>query len=369
MTASGTASEATSAAVRRSDLRRDRLADVRAVDLRADDRDLWADEAALWDRFTVSWAGLDDAAWRLPGAAPSDAGGPDWSLLDHIAHVAHWQELAIDYIARAITTGTWPSDDDFDGGDFDRYNERARGSSADASPAEVRSRLADGHRRILAVARRLPLETIRSDDGWGWVFMVLHGHTLDHLGVVEPWADRLRERQARHDPFDSGPLPADRSPDEAVAAFWSAEETIGGLFDALVRPVPLDRWTAEELTPGWTLRDHVAHLADWFEEGADAIDEQARTGVWRDGPAEGFDAWNERALDRRRALPTAEVLARHDATLIRLRRSARAMTPQTLCSTDGWSWAYECLHGHVRSHLAMVGPWCARVDWPPPLEG
>jgi hypothetical protein len=25
---------------------------------------------------------------------------------------------------------------------------------------------------------------------------------------------------------------------------------------------------------------------------------------------------------------------------------------------------YECLHGHVRAHLAMVGPWCARAAWP-----
>jgi hypothetical protein len=31
----------------------------------------------MWDRFEAVWAGLDDAAWQLPGAAPSDAGGPD----------------------------------------------------------------------------------------------------------------------------------------------------------------------------------------------------------------------------------------------------------------------------------------------------
>ena len=35
-----------------------------------------------------------------------------------------------------------------------------------------------------------------------------------------------------------------------------------------------------------------------------------------------------------------------------------------LLGADGWSWTYECLHGHVRSHLAMVGPWRARLDWP-----
>ena len=46
----------------------------------------------------ASWAGLDEAAWHLPGAAPSDAGGPDWSLAEHVGHIADWQELAIDYV-------------------------------------------------------------------------------------------------------------------------------------------------------------------------------------------------------------------------------------------------------------------------------
>ena len=69
------------------------------------DRDLWADEAALWDRLTSRWAGLDDAAWHLPGAAPSDAGGPDWSLAEHVGHVADWQELAQRLHGAAIETG------------------------------------------------------------------------------------------------------------------------------------------------------------------------------------------------------------------------------------------------------------------------
>ena len=35
---------------RSRDLRRAPLPDLRALDLRAPERDLWADEAALWDR-------------------------------------------------------------------------------------------------------------------------------------------------------------------------------------------------------------------------------------------------------------------------------------------------------------------------------
>ena len=191
------------------DLRRAPLSSLRAIDLRAPDRDCGPTSARLWDRFTASWAGLDDAAWRLAGAAPSDAGGPDWSLLDHIGHVAYWQELAIDYVTKAEATGIWPTDEEFDGGDFDRYNERHRTPWDRLEPAELRRRAA---RQPRATARRsptaCPVDTIRGDDGWGWVYMTLHGHTLDHLGVIEPWADRLRDRQAQHDPFVTDPRPA-----------------------------------------------------------------------------------------------------------------------------------------------------------------
>src|SRR5689334_2320329 len=109
-----------------TDLRHAPLADTRAIDFRSTDRDFWADEAALWRRLTGTWVGLDDAAWHLPGAAASDAGGADWSLAEHVGHLADWQELAIAYTDRAIATGSWPTDSDYDDGDFDSFNERRR---------------------------------------------------------------------------------------------------------------------------------------------------------------------------------------------------------------------------------------------------
>lgn len=344
------------------DLRRAPLAAVRAIDLRAPGRDLWADERAVWDRFVASWVGLDDAAWRLPGAAPSDAGGPDWSLHDHVAHVAFWQELAIDYTEEAERSGRWPSDDDFDGGDFDRFNERMRSPWDRMAPAEVRGRLRESHDRLLAVAQRLSPVTIRSDEAWGWLFMTLHGHQLDHLGILEPWAERLRERQAGHDPFVDDPRPPEGP--EAMTAFWAAEDAVMTIWDDLVSGVPDACWAEEPITPGWTLRDHVAHVADWYEEGTAAIVEHGRTGGWPDGPAEGFDAWNERALDRRRSEGPAAVRDRFAAAYAALRAAVAGLGVDELRSEDGWSWTYECLHGHVRSHLAMIGPWCARLGWP-----
>ena len=174
------------------DLRDAPLAGIRSSDLRASDRDLWADEAALWDRMTTSWAGLDDAAWHLPGVAPSDAGGEDWSLAEHVGHIADWQELAIVYTTRALETGVWPSNDDFDDGDFDTFNEGRREPWASMSRDAILARLAEARPRLLELARRFSPEEIRGDQPWSWLYMTLHGHYLDHLVVIEPWTTDLR---------------------------------------------------------------------------------------------------------------------------------------------------------------------------------
>lgn len=340
------------------DLRRATLAEVRALDLRSPDRDPWADERALWDRLEASLAGLDDAAWHLPGAAPSDAGGPDWSLAEHVGHVADWQELAIDYVGRAIGTGTWPSDDDYDGGDFDRFNERRRAPWTTMPAMAILARLRTARPRLLEAAGRLPLETIRGDDAWGWVYFTLHGHYLDHLGVVEPWTDRLIDRQVDGDPFVADPRSADHG------GFARDAAAVDRIFDSLVRVVPVDRWDAAEITPGWTLRDHVGHLADWMDEGARVVASHRQTGAWESDPEEGIDAWNARHVGSSRGESPERTLARYDAARERSLAAVRSMTVEELRSPEGWSWAYDCHHGHVRRHLAMAGRWCVTTGWP-----
>jgi hypothetical protein len=350
------------------DLRRSPLAALRAVDFRSPGRDFWADEAAIHDRFVASWAGLDEAAWALPGAARSDAGGPDWSLQEHVGHLVDWQEIAAAYLRRVLDGGRWPTDEEYDGGDFDRFNERRRGSWAGLSTGEVLARMSSAREAVLALARALPADAIRGDEAWGWVYMVLHGHVLDHLPVIEPWAEGLRARQVQGEPFVADTRPAgDGSPD-AIARFWAAEGAAFQQYDALIRPVPAERWKELGPTPDWTLKDHVAHLASWFDECAAVIDEHAQTGSWRPGPAEGIDAWNARALGAARDLSAAGAQGRFDAGRRRLVAATRALAPADLASAEGGAWVYECLHGHVRAHLAMVGPWCARIGWPGPGE-
>ena len=82
-------------------------------------------------------------------------------------------------------------------------------------------------------------------------------------------------------------------------------------------------------------------------------------------PEEGIDAWNERHVAATRGETPAAVLARYDAGRAALLAAVETLSIEDLRSPDGWSWAYDCLHGHVRKHLAMFGRWCALADWPP----
>ncbi len=352
------------AAERLLDLRRAPLAALRAIDYRSPDRDFWADEAALHDRLVAAWAGLDDAAWHLPGAAPSDAGGPDWSLHEHVGHVVDWWELAIDFVGDALKGGRWPTGKDYADGDWDAWNEGRRHHFDEVPPAELRARGEVAHRRLLEVARQLPAETIRSDVAWGWIYFVLHGHALDHLTALEPWADEVRRRQVENDPFGNDPQPTRRELAVAKARFRSDAATILPAFEAMIASVPDEAWNATA-SGGWSFADHVGHVGGWFVEGARALETHAGTGRWLETPAEGVDAFNDRQVRAARGTPPAELRARYVMGRDRLLAAVDRMTDEEWLDPHGFSWAYEDLHGHVRTHLAMIGPWAARVSWPP----
>ena len=70
----------------------------------------------------------------------------------------------------------------------------------------------------------------------------------------------LRARQVDGDPFVADPRAADHAGFRGPGRGRSRPT-----FDALLRTVPARRWTVGEVTPGWTLRDHVGHLADWAD--------------------------------------------------------------------------------------------------------
>jgi hypothetical protein len=127
--------------------------------------------------------------------------------------------------------------------------------------------------------------------------------------------------------------------------------------------VPDAAWL-EPADGDWTFADHVAHLAGWFGEGAGALEAHRSGGRWTELPVDGVDAFNDRQVRAARGTPPAELRRRYADGLARLREAARAMTDAEWLDPEGFGWAYEDLHGHIRAHHAMVGPWVARLGWP-----
>ena len=106
--------------------------------------------------------------------------------------------------------------------------------------------------------------------------------------------------------------------------------------------------------------------AGWFDDGARALEVHRPGAAWTDLPAEGLDAFNERQVRAARGTSPAELRRRYATGLARLRAAIAAMTDDEWLDPEGFSWAYEDLHGHVRAHHAMIGPWVAPGDaWPP----
>ena len=229
--------------------------------------------------------------------------------------------------------------------------------------AAIVARLAAARPRLLAAGPRAAGATpSAATTPWGWVYMILHGHYLDHLAVIEPWADAAA-RRARSTATRSSPTRGRRTTPD----FRAQDAAIAAQFDALVRPVPVDALDRRrELTPGWTLRDHVGHLADWAAEAVRAIEVYRATRPLAGRPRRGHRRL-ERAPCRGVARGGETPARRWPATTparAGLLAAAGTLSVEELRSPDGWAWAYDCLHGHVRKHLAMLGPWCAAIDWP-----
>ena len=159
----------------------------------APERDFFADEAVIWHRFVAFLDALTPDDWGA-AVAKSEAGGPDWSALDHVAHIAAWEVFGLDYVVRALDGEAWPSDESI--GDFDVFNEGQRAQWLGRGATDVRAWVAEARERLLPALRRVPPDVLRTEAVFGWCFFLVHGHVLEHMAMLEPW---LEGRRAERD--------------------------------------------------------------------------------------------------------------------------------------------------------------------------
>lgn len=251
---------------------------------------------------------------------PTDAAG--WSAKDHLAHLARWEDgiwALLDKQSRVEQMGV-PADV-WERHDIDEINGTMRELDKDLTLEQVRQRLRDVHERLVAKIETLSDEDLQRpyqfydadvDDDRpviGWI----SGNTYDHYAEHKPWIRTLI---------------AEGEKARLIAAMqngWNELNAYLGSLDETQITEPTD-------AAGWTVKDHVIHLAMWEGSMNAFFDKQSR-GEYMGVSPQTWAAHNqgERVIDRvndeiyqaHKALPWAEVQAtfqrEHDKLLERVK--------------------------------------------------
>jgi hypothetical protein len=139
-----------------------------------------AARAALLDRIRRSWDTLQSAVDSLDERRISEPGPENWSIKDHLAHIAHWEQATLDTIegrdqrgALGVAEGEEPTEDE--------VNAVLQERDARLSAAEVRALLATTHASLVA-----RVETVDAPTFERWRAKI-EGNTHQHFDEHLEW--------------------------------------------------------------------------------------------------------------------------------------------------------------------------------------
>jgi uncharacterized damage-inducible protein DinB len=149
---------------------------------------LLEDRKSLLEHYRSMRVDLLDAIDGLSDQLLSEASLDGWSVNDHLAHIALWDEIRASEMVR-ISAGqapAWPHLSDEEG---EAFNVITHGLRAGLTVAQVRWELAETHRRVLdAVASA----TERGLDGTLYGEAGLRGsHEAVHTGWIRRWRKEM----------------------------------------------------------------------------------------------------------------------------------------------------------------------------------
>lgn len=257
----------------------------------------------------------------LPPERFDDVLPSQWRLRDVVAHLAAWEETVPPRVEHVLETG----DDLTDYEDIDGFNRRVVAETADATPSELRARLAASHARVVDLVRsfegrevpRLATEIVE----WNTT-----GHYPDHFG------DLGRSIQTAQD------LAA------VVAQGWMT-------FRLCV--VAIGPGGLEQKTPtGWTYKDLVAHVAAWEHRTAERLATFRESGARTYPGVTDTDEFNAAVVERTKTRSARVVLEELDAAHARLVEEIGLLAPEQLRANDDWVIAVVAgnTYGHYAEH-------------------
>ncbi|MEP6985606.1 MAG: ClbS/DfsB family four-helix bundle protein [Chloroflexota bacterium] len=283
-------------------------------------------KAELLDKLQTGWESVNNFLAPLTDTQLlllTDAGG--WTVKDHVIHVAAWEDgltALLDKQDRRthmdIDEATWSSGDD-------PINAVIQKRYKDLSWAGVQQKRQEIHHKLLKQIDAMNDETLQGAYGAyntnskssRSITEYVSGQTFDHYAVHIPWMAAIAANKAQ---ISKAALL------KQVQAGWDTVNTfITGLSDT--------QKTQLTDTAGWTVKDHVIHLAAW-EDGLTALlDKQDRRthmdideATWDAGD----DPINAVLQKRYKDLTWAEVLEKRQTIHDKLLNQINAISEETL---------------------------------------
>ena len=252
----------------------------------------------LLTRMNLSWARLNtflDSLTPEQLTLKTDAGG--WTVKDHLMHLAVWEDgfvAVLDGENRRERMGVPPEvwhPERWHLGEFDALNAVIQQQHQAKTLDEVRQAHAEIHARLLAHVQAMtdaslqrPIRefdsTSTSDSPILWGII---GNSYGHYGEHMPWMDAIAHGE-------NHPLLSKEVLLARIEKGWNA-------LQAYLMTLSYEQATIPTDAAGWTVKDHLTHLAIW-EDGINALlDKQPRAehmGITRELYETGdYDAINE----------------------------------------------------------------------------
>ncbi len=255
---------------------------------------------------------------------PTDAAG--WTALDHVIHIADWENGVLAMLNKGNRAAAMGVDDTtWAGQDFDKINDILQKKSKDKSMEQARTYVMGVHQQFVDKIGSLSDEDLqrpyqyyqpesdRTDPVINWIQMNTFEHYAEHM----PWIAAIVAKQVSKatllDQLQKG---------------WDEINTfINGLSD--------EQKTKLTDAAGWTVKDHVMHMAAW-EDGFTALLDKKDRRTYMDIDeatwASGDDPINAVLQTRYQDLSWDEVMLKRQNIHNKLLEQIAAMSEETLQS-------------------------------------
>jgi hypothetical protein len=133
-----------------------------------------------WAALKESYAGLPDSRLTEPGVVG------DWSVKDILAHVATWEEEALQHLPVIIAGGRPPRYVTFGG--IDAFNAHMAEQKREITLSDIRRRLDETHSRLLDFIRSAPAgQFTRESRARRRLRLDTYGHYPKHGEAIRDW--------------------------------------------------------------------------------------------------------------------------------------------------------------------------------------